>query len=229
MEIKGYHGKMMADEGSEQGIGQDLVTPQQRVAQATPPKPGVMNKVTDTLGGMKDWLTGKPENPARPTYEEEDSLASELDELAKLAGLQTSEGNAFTGKLASTPKGGSFELDGKTFKDTSGLGEDDMEEGNAFSGAVARAKADGVQPGEKITVGGKEYPVKEEKIDVADAPEAVNKPRPKFANIKSIIDSGDDLNKKKQQYADKPKLGDNPMATLESQLAAEYESIKKVN
>jgi hypothetical protein len=36
------------------------------------------------------------------------------------------------------------------------------DEGNAFSGAVAKAKADGVQPGEKIRVGGKEYPVKEE-------------------------------------------------------------------
>jgi len=35
------------------------------------------------------------------------------------------------------------------------------DEGNAFSGAVVRAKADGVQPGEKIHVGGKEYPVKE--------------------------------------------------------------------
>ena len=35
-------------------------------------------------------------------------------------------------------------------------------EGNAFSGAVAKAKADGIQPGEKINVGGKEYPVKEE-------------------------------------------------------------------
>jgi hypothetical protein len=34
-------------------------------------------------------------------------------------------------------------------------------EGNAFTGAVAKAKADGVQPGEKIKVGGKEYPVRE--------------------------------------------------------------------
>jgi hypothetical protein len=33
------------------------------------------------------------------------------------------EGNAFTGKLASTPKGSSFELDGKKFKDTSSLEE----------------------------------------------------------------------------------------------------------
>jgi len=41
--------------------------------------------------------------------------------------------------------------------------EADMEEGNAFSGAVAKAKADGVQPGETIKVGGKTYPVKEGK------------------------------------------------------------------
>ena len=34
-------------------------------------------------------------------------------------------------------------------------------EGNAFSGAVAKAKRDGIQPGEKINVGGKQYPVKE--------------------------------------------------------------------
>ena len=35
------------------------------------------------------------------------------------------------------------------------------DEGNAFSGAVVKAKRDGIQPGEKIHVGGKEYPVKE--------------------------------------------------------------------
>lgn len=43
--------------------------------------------------------------------------------------------------------------------------EDDMEEGNAFTGALAKAKADGVQPGEKMDVDGdgkKETPVKED-------------------------------------------------------------------
>ena len=34
-------------------------------------------------------------------------------------------------------------------------------EGNAFSGAVAKAKSNGIQKGEKIRVGGKTYPVKE--------------------------------------------------------------------
>ena len=35
-------------------------------------------------------------------------------------------------------------------------------EGNAFSGAVAKAKRDGIQPGEKVRVGGKTYPVRED-------------------------------------------------------------------
>ena len=44
------------------------------------------------------------------------------------------------------------------------------DEGNAFSGAVARAKADGIQPGEKIRVGGKQYPVREEGGGIPQTP-----------------------------------------------------------
>ena len=116
----------------------------------------------DTAKGMlghKDvehFGTGKP------------GLEEELNELAKLAGI-ASEGNAFTGKLAATPKGGKFELDGKEFTDTSTLDEE-PNEGNAFGAAVAKAKADGVQPGEKVEVGGKEYPVKEAKSKSKDKP-----------------------------------------------------------
>jgi hypothetical protein len=237
MEIKGYHGKMMADEGSEQGIGQDLVTPQQRVAQATPPKPGVMNKVTDTLGGMKDWLTGKPENPTRPTYEQEDSLASELDELAKLAELaglsEVSRGEYIKQQDTDAERSGKnkFNAFGQIFN-TDEVNE--VDRGEYIKQQDAEAKHAGK---DKFNAFGQEFntdevneeDLEEDKIDVKDAPDAVNKPRAKHYNIKSILDRGDDLNKKKQQYADKPKLGDNPMATLESQLAAEYESIKKVS
>lgn len=49
--------------------------------------------------------------------------------------------------------------------DGQGEGEEKTDEGNAFSGAVAKAKQDGIQPGEKINVGGKEYPVKEEEVE----------------------------------------------------------------
>jgi hypothetical protein len=39
--------------------------------------------------------------------------------------------------------------------------KEDPNEGNAFGKAVADAKKDGIQKGEKVKVGGKEYPVKE--------------------------------------------------------------------
>ena len=69
------------------------------------------------------------------------------------------EGNAFTGKLAATPKGSEFELDGKKFKDTSELEEDTATEGNEFSGALAKAKAAGEK---EFEVDGKKYTVKED-------------------------------------------------------------------
>lgn len=43
--------------------------------------------------------------------------------------------------------------------------EEKTDEGNAFTGALAKAKADGVQPGEKMKVGGKQYPVKEDGVE----------------------------------------------------------------
>jgi hypothetical protein len=50
------------------------------------------------------------------------------------------------------------------------------DEGNAFSGAVAKAKADGIQPGEKVRVGGKTYPVREANATPQHVDEPVSKP-----------------------------------------------------
>ena len=108
---------------------------------------------------------------ALPLVRDLEASDEELDELARLAGIET-EGNAFTGKLAQTKKGDSFELDGKKFKDTSNLDESkcpecgmdpcecdhDMEEGNEFSGELAQARA---QHKDSFEVDGKTYPVKE--------------------------------------------------------------------
>jgi hypothetical protein len=230
MDLRGYASKQMAEvtQTPPPAKGTDLVTPQQRLNPPQATKPGITGAVKDVAKGLKNFFTGKPDQG--PTYEEV-TLEDELSELAKLAGLNQ-EGNAFTGKLKSTPKGGSFELDGKTYKDTSTLDEE-PNEGNAFSKAVVDAKKDGIQPGEKISVGGKEYPVKEEKIDVKDAPEAKNKPRPKYASIKTITTQGDDLHRQKSQNPGHAAKGDNPLTNgkdigvLEAKLSAEYESIKK--
>lgn len=50
--------------------GKDLVTPQQRVAGATPAKPGVAGAVKDVVGGVKRWLKGEPDQG--PTYEQQE-------------------------------------------------------------------------------------------------------------------------------------------------------------
>jgi len=61
---------------AEGGIGQDLVTPQQRVQQSTPPKQTPAGKVASTVKNAAKWLAGRG-GPGKegPTYEE-----AELDE-----------------------------------------------------------------------------------------------------------------------------------------------------
>ena len=224
------------DEGIEhKGIGNDIVNQHEKMKALTPQKPGIMGAVKDVAQGAKNWIQGKPEQG--PTYEDQ-ALEEELNELAKLAGLSTNEGNAFSGKLAHTAKGDSFEHDGDTFTNNSSiadkeLDEDDMEEGNAFGQAVRNAKADGVQDGETVEVDGEEIPVKEAKIEV-DEPEddeVENEPKPKYGTIKQITTQGDDLNRQKKQDPHTANKAANPLTnvpTLEAKLMAEYESIKKV-
>jgi hypothetical protein len=90
---------------------------------------------------------------------------------------------------------------------------------------------DKVDEDPEVEVDGKEYPVKEDKVEVdCDDEEAVNKPKPKYGTIKQITTQGDDLNRQKKQDPHTANKAANPLTntpTLESQLAAEYESIKK--
>jgi len=61
----------------------------------------------------------------------------------------------------------------------------------------------------------------EEMMDEQRETEYVNTPNEEYQSIDSIIHQGNDLNREKRQYADKPKLGDNPMAeeiTMEADL-----------
>lgn len=60
-----------------------------------------------------------------------------------------------------------------------------------------------------------------------------NEPNEQVATVDSIVDQGEDLNRQKKQFADKPKAGDNPMAeefdpieAMGRKLMREYESIK---
>jgi len=167
-----------------------------------------------------------------------DSLKTELDELAKLAGLgEVSRGEYIKQQDAKAEKSGkdSFNAFGQLFN-TDEVTEDPQPEfeGNEFSGELAKARA---QHKDTFDVDGKEYPVKESEygdttVDNADEDkeEHANKPKPKYGSIKAITTQGDDLNRQKRQDPHTANKAANPLTTtptLESQLAAEYESIKK--
>jgi hypothetical protein len=88
--------------------------------------------------------------------------------IKKMSGIQSDAGPSAGGEEHEDGPEGTltpdYEEEDKV-GDGHGEGEEKTDEGNAFSGAVAKAKQDGIQPGEKINVGGKEYPVKEEEVD----------------------------------------------------------------
>lgn len=251
LHVHSHSKKQMADEAAKVAnaypVGTDAmsVNPELRAQKQnaiTPSDNSIMGKIKDTAHHAGRWLAGKPE--IGRTYEEEsavaDPLEEELKKLAELAGIRVAdEGNAFTGKLKSTPRGGKFDLDGKSYTDTSSLDEEPEMEGNAFSGKLAQAKA---QHKDTFDVDGKEYEVKE-----ADAPvdepveEPVNGPKEKYSSMRaSTLNPGEGDFGEKNMYGGK---GDNRMtqqpnrpakpvksvATLEARLAAEYESIKKVS
>ena len=262
------HGKtQLADEaapyvpgGAQGGIPGNVPGVQNKLL--NPPKPGIVPKIKDTVKG----IMGSPDTEhwelTKPQDDQFEGLEEELNELARLAGIET-EGNAFTGKLAHTRKGDKFELDGKEYTDTSNLDEvedegemsdtcscpehnnyksyvpncpihgkkadpagwADMDEGNEFSGELAKAR---VAHKDSFSVDGKEYPVKEDTLaDIAklagvyneaksygdvepdEDDVAVNKPDEKYMSMKaSTMAPGEGDPGEKNNY-DGP--GDNKM------------------
>jgi hypothetical protein len=106
------------------------------------------------------------------------------------------EGNAFTAKLKSTPKGGEFELDGKKYKDTSNIEEKketkkSRSAGTAFDPEVAKSmfatkdehpRYDVKDTGYSKRYTRKEEPEEKDDAEVSDQPK--KKGRPKSAKPK---------------------------------------------
>jgi len=67
----------------------------------------------------------------------------------------------------------------------------------------------------------------EEMMEADRVTDYSNTPEEEYQTVDSIMRQGNDLNREKRQYADKPKLGDNPMAEsiLDADLDAMLESI----
>jgi hypothetical protein len=230
MEIKGYHGKMVADEAAQVPSKLDQFGKPDPFAHVKPDAkisgiPG--NLPPNQIPGKQALLKGQ----GRSYYEEND-LEHELNELARLAGLdEVSRGEYIKQQDTAAEKSGKnkFNAFGQIFN-TDEIKEE-PNEGNLFTGGL---EDDDVAIGDKIpgTNAIKTKDIDEDKVDVADAPEAVNKPRPKYSSIKQITTQGDDLHRQKSQNPGHAAKGDNPLTNklaLEDRLAAEYESIKKVS
>ena len=101
------------------------------------------------------------------------------------------EGNAFTAKLKSTPKGGEFELDGKKYKDTSNIEEKketkkSRSAGTAFDPEVAKSmfatkdehpRYDVKDTGYSKRYTRKEEPEEKDDVEVTDQPKKKGRPK----------------------------------------------------
>jgi hypothetical protein len=233
MEIKGYHGKMVADEAAQVPSNPDPF-------HATKPAPAGIpgNLPVSQVPGKERLLKGKgPEYFGTGKPVDEVTLEDELNELARLAGLdEVSRGEYIKQQDVAAERSGKdkFNAFGQTF-DTDEIKEVsrgeyiDQKDAEAEQAGKDKFKAFG-QTFDTDEVN--EEDLEEDKIDVADAPEATNKPRAKYATLKHITTQGDDLHREKSQNPGAAAKGDNPLTnklTLEDRLAAEYESIKKVS
>ena len=227
MEMHG-HNKQIADESIDPANPRDYELPaflRKQQGQAPLTMRDVMQKDKKPEHDFYQSRTGE----VHP-----DALKIELDELAQLAGLsEVSRGEYIKQQDTAAEKSGKNEFNafGQLFK-TDQVDEDPEAEfeGNEFSGERQAA----IDAGEDhFNVDGEEYPVQEGEYgdaDVEEAPETKNKPKPKYASIKTITTQGDDLNRQKKQDPHTANRAANPLTnvmTLEAQLAAEYESIKK--
>ena len=107
----GIHGRMP-----------DPMTKKDQQKKMNPPRS--LEEKDDSDEDIMDYLNRKLA-PHDKEQAKEDAMARPYNGTGKAdayAGLEF-EGNAFTGKLAHTAKGGKFELDGKEYKDTSSLEE----------------------------------------------------------------------------------------------------------
>jgi len=135
---------------------------------------------SDIWRGAKAFMTGQPEQM------EEDK---DLNELARLAGLNVAES---TGKKPDDDKDGipnwADKNPNKAGGDEDRKDEEIEQEGNAFGKAVRDAKSDGIQPGEKVKVGGKEYPVKEN-MDMEECGEMPGMSAESGMNVTTTMDT----------------------------------------
>lgn len=198
MEIHTHSKKQMADEAVNAEVpafirkqkGGDWMAKPSDVLDPKPDTlshPANMQKRADALGF----------NDANPFAMPKKGVEEELDELAKLAGLNMESVDKAKFAALAEPKDKITYADKIAGAKKNEVDEEATDEGNAFGKAVRDAKADGVEPGEKVTVGGKEYAVKEARelvqmlkiagLDTKQLEEAINAAVNEFAPVVGAI------------------------------------------
>lgn len=213
-------------------------------ARAFPNTPQGKMAADEFAYGVKGNVVLSAEQPVTETGG--DSLGAELNELARLAGLKESIGEC--GEMSPFTQSGQPEqtsgmsintnIDTRTGTKTmtvtaDGEVADQLAKILSLSGLGSQVTA---RSSEVVGQDVEQEP-EMQVVAVGEAAEedreqfhASTTPAPEVAGVDAIVDQGDDLNRKKKQHADKPKLGDNPLATenfdMGRSLMRELESIK---
>ena len=170
------------------------------------------NKKPDADGdGVPDWAdkkSGKDDNEDDKEKVDECGMPSGMDPMSQDSGFNVSTN-----------------VDTKTGRKSVTVTAD----GDAADQLAQMLKMAGMQASGHSHTHAVEVVPTEAQVEVEE--EYINEPDEKYATVDTIISQGDDLHRQKKQYADKPKAGDNPMATetalrLEGKLAAMYASLK---
>ena len=147
-------------------------------------------KATMKEGGKPDFLDlDKDGNRKEPMKSAARGAKKDMDESA----LQAAFGKKKYGDqgMKALQKAGRDHASAKTMNNIRNkydkYDESMTDEGNAFSGAVVKAKRDGIQPGERITVGGKQYELKEVDATPQHVDEPVSRPATKASAARSPV------------------------------------------
>jgi hypothetical protein len=159
---------------------------------------------------------GKPPVEVISAGDEIGELMQALSSIASEEGSdyadEVEEGNAFTGALHDTPKGGEFEIDGNKYTDNSSLEEEMCQECGVYESGCGCDKSHEMVDEESVEENLESArPVEEEIANGID-----NQTTQDIDFMTRVISGG--LNKEKVQHKDGYQFADNPLAMKESKV-----------
>lgn len=192
-------------------LGVDALSPAEKLAPHAGVGKGPIGKAigsaVTTAKNVGRFIQGKPEIP---TLEDQ-----ELNELAKLAGLSEAKVKSKVdecGPGTMSPMSTMGQDEGSLSINTSMNSDGTKSVSVNATGNQADALAQMLKMA-GIGSTGKSAATSDEQVEEERDIEYANTPEEETETVDAIVHQGNDLNREKEQYADRPKSGDNPMAT----------------